>query len=94
LNAFNFRLNAVPGSQGESGIVLPRRGRPKHASGTGCDRKVSGMPRDVNTVDELDAAEPGAPALRSPEPHRGRRRGAKGEQTRRAIIEAALRPAR
>jgi hypothetical protein len=53
------------------------------------------MPRDVNTVDELDAAEPGAsagpPALWSPEPQRGRRRGTKGEQTRRAITEAALR---
>jgi AcrR family transcriptional regulator len=44
------------------------------------------MPSDVNAVDELDL-----PDLDSPEPQRARRRGGKGEQTRRAIAEAALR---
>jgi hypothetical protein len=46
------------------------------------------MPPDVNAVDELDL-----PELGSREPERGRRRGrgSKGEQTRRAIAEAALR---
>ena len=51
------------------------------------------MPSDVNAVDELDLpdldspAEPPGPAR----PDRARRRGSKGEQTRRAIAEAALR---
>ena len=45
------------------------------------------MPSDVNAVDELDL-----PDLASaPEHDRARRRGSKGEQTRRAIAEAALR---
>ena len=45
------------------------------------------MPSDVNAVDELDL-----PDLTSaPEHDRARRRGSKGEQTRRAIAEAALR---
>jgi len=42
------------------------------------------MPQDVNAVEELDPPTPDPPAL-------GRRRGTKGEQTRRAIAEAALR---
>jgi hypothetical protein len=45
------------------------------------------MPSDVNAVDELDL-----PDLASaPEHDRARRRGSKGELTRRAIAEAALR---
>jgi len=44
------------------------------------------MPSDAIAVDELDL-----PDLDSPEPQRARRRGSKGEQTRRAIAEAALR---
>jgi AcrR family transcriptional regulator len=45
------------------------------------------MPSDVDAVDELDL-----PDLASaPEHDRARRRGSKGEQTRRAIAEAALR---
>jgi hypothetical protein len=57
------------------------------------------MPQDVNTVDELDPPDldspedgpalPGPPE--APVPDRARRRGSKGEQTRRAIAEAALR---
>lgn len=43
-------------------------------------RGVSAMPSDVNAVDELDL-----PDLDSPEPQRARRRGSKGEQTRRAV---------
>jgi len=63
------------------------------------------MPSDVNAVDELDlpdldsppdldssAEPPGSPGSPgSPVPDRARRRGSKGEQTRRAIAEAALR---
>ena len=45
------------------------------------------MPADVNAVDELDLPEVDSP----PEPERTRRRGGKGEQTRQAIAEAALR---
>ena len=44
------------------------------------------MPPDVNAVDEL-----GPPDLDRPDGQRARRRGSKGEQTRHAIAEAALR---
>ena len=46
------------------------------------------MPSDVNAVDELDL--PDLDSSAEP-PDRARRRGSKGEQTRRAIAEAALR---
>jgi len=55
------------------------------------------MPPDVNAVDELDPPDLGsldadAPDADSPAgPDRARRRGSKGEQTRQAIAEAALR---
>jgi len=53
-------------------------------AGTHGDRMVSAMPPDANAVDELDLPELDLPG-------RGRRRGSKGELTRRAIAEAALR---
>ncbi len=57
------------------------------------------MPSDVNAVDELDLpdldspADPDSPAEPPgpPGPDQARRRGSKGEQTRHAIAEAALR---
>ena len=57
------------------------------------------MPSDVNAVDELDLPDLDSPPdldssaepPGSPGPGRARRRGSKGEQTRRAIAEAALR---
>ena len=51
------------------------------------------MPSDVNAVDELDLPDLHSPAdlASAPGPERARRRGSKGEQTRRAIAEAALR---
>ena len=53
------------------------------------------MPSDVNAVDELDLPDLDSPPdLASAEPpglSGPRRRGSKGEQTRRAIAEAALR---
>ena len=51
------------------------------------------MPSDVNAVDELDLPDLDSPAdlASAPGPDRARRRGSKGEQTRRAIAEAALR---
>jgi AcrR family transcriptional regulator len=51
------------------------------------------MPPDVNAVDELDLPDLDSPAdlASAPGPDRARRRGSKGEQTRRAIAEAALR---
>src|SRR6266704_6848502 len=63
------------------------------------DRRVSAMPQDVNAVDELDPPDPGSPPeppeppepAGAPGPERARRRGSKGEQTRQAIAEAALR---
>jgi AcrR family transcriptional regulator len=58
------------------------------------------MPSDVNVVDELDPPDLGSPDADPPDagpppgpggPDRARRRGSKGEQTRQAIAEAALR---
>ena len=57
------------------------------------------MPSDVNAVDELDLpdldspADPDSPAEPPgpPGPDQARRRGSKGEQTRRAIAAAGLR---
>jgi hypothetical protein len=56
------------------------------------------MPSDVNALDELDLPDLDSPAdldlsppAGSPGPDRARRRGSKGEQTRHAIAEAALR---
>ena len=48
------------------------------------------MPSDVNVVDELDPPDLGSPPGPAG-PDRARRRGSKGEQTRQAIAEAALR---